>query len=62
MEDRLQPREPWPKPWPGDLAQIPGIDSQFSQYIEDNVNEAVSGIKSELAIKLYGEDPEKLQE
>jgi cobalt-zinc-cadmium resistance protein CzcA len=44
------------------LAQIPGIDSQFSQYIEDNVNEAVSGIKSELAIKLYGEDPEKLQE
>lgn len=44
------------------LGEIPGIDSQFSQYIEDNVNEAVSGIKSELAIKLYGEDPEKLQE
>jgi cobalt-zinc-cadmium resistance protein CzcA len=44
------------------LAELPGIDSQFSQYIEDNVNEAVSGIKSELAIKLYGEDPEKLQE
>lgn len=44
------------------LAEIPGMDSQFSQYIEDNVNEAVSGIKSELAIKLFGEDPEKLQE
>jgi cobalt-zinc-cadmium resistance protein CzcA len=44
------------------LGEIPGIDSQFSQYIEDNVNEAVSGIKSELAIKLYGEDPDKLQE
>ena len=44
------------------LAAIPGVNSQFSQYIEDNVNEAVSGIKSELAIKLYGEDPEKLQE
>ncbi|HWW01282.1 MAG TPA: CusA/CzcA family heavy metal efflux RND transporter [Candidatus Acidoferrum sp.] len=44
------------------LAEIPGIESQFSQYIEDNVNEAVSGIKSELAIKLFGEDPEKLQE
>jgi heavy metal efflux system protein len=43
------------------LNAIPGIDSQFSQYIEDNVNEAVSGIKSELAIKLYGEEPEKLQ-
>ena len=44
------------------LAEIPGLDFQFSQYIEDNVNEAVSGIKSELAIKLYGEDPMKLQE
>lgn len=44
------------------LGEIPGIDSQFSQYIEDNVNEAVSGIKSELAIKLFGEDPDKLQE
>ncbi len=44
------------------LNEIPGVESQFSQYIEDNVNEAVSGIKSELAIKLFGEDPEKLQE
>jgi len=44
------------------LMEIPGIDSQFSQYIEDNVNEAVSGVKSELAIKLFGEDPAKLQE
>ena len=42
-------------------AQIPGIDTQFSQYIEDNVNEAVSGVKSELAIKLFGDDPNKLQ-
>jgi cobalt-zinc-cadmium resistance protein CzcA len=43
------------------LKQIPGIDSQFSQYIEDNVDEAVSGIKSELAIKLFGDDSVKLQ-
>ena len=43
------------------LKEIPGIDTQFSQYIEDNVNEAVSGVKSELAIKLFGDDPEKLQ-
>jgi len=42
-------------------ASIPGIDTQFSQYIEDNVDEAVSGIKSELAIKLFGDDPNKLQ-
>ncbi len=43
------------------LREIPGIDTQFSQYIEDNVDEAVSGVKSELAIKLYGDDPVKLQ-
>ena len=43
------------------LAQIPGVQFQFSQYIEDNVNEAVSGVKSELSIKIYGEDPNKLQ-
>jgi len=43
------------------LAEIPGIQTQFSQYIEDNVDEAVSGVKSELAIKLFGDDPELLQ-
>src|SRR5262249_28101888 len=40
---------------------IPGVEFQFSQMIEDNVNEAVSGIKSELSIKLFGDDPYKLQ-
>jgi len=44
------------------LQEIPGIDTQFSQYIEDNVDEAVSGVKSELAIKLFGDDPGKLQQ
>jgi cobalt-zinc-cadmium resistance protein CzcA len=43
------------------LSQIPGVQFQFSQNIEDNVNEAVSGVKSELSIKIYGEDPNKLQ-
>ncbi len=41
---------------------IPGIDVDFSQYIEDNVNEAISGIKSELAIKVFGPDADVLQE
>lgn len=67
----LKPREQWTTAHNRDdlcdamarnLKEIPGIDSQFSQYIEDNVNEAVSGVKSELAIKLYGDDPEKLQQ
>jgi cobalt-zinc-cadmium resistance protein CzcA len=43
------------------LSAIPGMNFQFSQYIEDNVNEAISGIKAELSIKIYGEDPVKLQ-
>ena len=43
------------------LRQIPGVEFQYSQNIEDNVNEAVSGVKSELSIKIYGEDPTRLQ-
>jgi heavy metal efflux system protein len=43
------------------LDRIPGIDVDFSQYIEDNVNEAISGIKSELAIKIFGPDADQLQ-
>lgn len=43
------------------LSQIPGMNFQFSQYIEDNVNEAVSGVKSELSIKIYGNDMNQLQ-
>ena len=43
------------------LAAILGVQFQFSQVIEDNVNEAVSGIKSELSIKIFGEDPNQLQ-
>ena len=36
----------------------PGRRVQFSQVIEDNVNEAVSGIKGELGVKIFGEDPD----
>jgi heavy metal efflux system protein len=43
-------------------AAIPGMELTFSQVIEDNVNEAVSGIKSELSVKIFGEDPAVLQE
>ena len=43
------------------LSEIPGLEFTFSQVIEDNVNEAVSGIKGELGIKVFGEDPVVLQ-
>jgi heavy metal efflux system protein len=44
------------------LSEIPGIELTFSQVIEDNVNEAVSGIKSELSVKIFGNDPAVLQD
>lgn len=43
------------------LSEIPGTSFQFSQYIEDNVNEAISGVKAELSIKIYGNDVPTLQ-
>jgi heavy metal efflux system protein len=36
--------------------QIPGVTWGFSQPIEDNMEEAVSGVKGELATKIYGDD------
>jgi cobalt-zinc-cadmium resistance protein CzcA len=43
------------------LARIPGTELTVSQVIEDNVNEAVSGVKSELSVKIFGHDPVELQ-
>ncbi len=42
-------------------AQFPGVDFNFSQYIEDNVEEAASGVKGENSVKLYGNDLDTLQ-
>jgi cobalt-zinc-cadmium resistance protein CzcA len=44
------------------MSELPGVGFLFSQVIEDNVNEAVSGIKGELGIKIFGDDPERLEE
>jgi cobalt-zinc-cadmium resistance protein CzcA len=38
------------------LGQIPGVSWGFSQPIADNMEEAVSGVKGELALKIYGDD------
>jgi cobalt-zinc-cadmium resistance protein CzcA len=45
-----------------DLTQIPGVGWNFSQPISDNVEEAVSGVKGELAVKIYGDDLPTLEE
>lgn len=45
-----------------ELSKIPGALWNFSQPIADNMEEAVSGVKGELAIKIYGEDLNVLEE
>ena len=43
------------------LSALPGITYNFSQVIEDNVEEALSGVQGELVIKLFGDDLQLLQ-
>ncbi|GAC1414707.1 MAG: CusA/CzcA family heavy metal efflux RND transporter [Acidobacteriaceae bacterium] len=45
-----------------ELVKTPGVIWNFSQPISDNVEEAVSGVKGELAVKLYGDDLETLEQ
>ena len=45
-----------------ELEKIPGVSWGFSQPIEDNMEEAVSGVKGELAVKIYGDDLKLLEE
>jgi heavy metal efflux system protein len=44
------------------LNKIPGVIWGFSQPIEDNMEEAVSGVKGELATKIYGDDLRLLEQ
>jgi len=66
----LKPREEWRKGLTklelvrqieAELRQIPGVDYNFSQTIQDNVEEAMSGVKGENSLKLFGDDLEKLE-
>ena len=44
-----------------ELEKIPGAIWNFSQPIADNMEEAVSGVKGELAIKVFGDDLKTLE-
>jgi cobalt-zinc-cadmium resistance protein CzcA len=68
----LKPREQWRPVFGGDkdkliasmnqqLDNIPGVIWGFSQPIEDNMEEAVSGVKGELSVKVYGDDLKTLE-
>jgi cobalt-zinc-cadmium resistance protein CzcA len=45
-----------------ELGKIPGVIWNFSQPIADNMEEAVSGVKGELATKVYGDDLQVLED
>ena len=45
-----------------ELEKMPGIIWNFSQPISDNMEEAVSGVKGELAVKVYGDDLKTLEQ
>ncbi len=66
----LKPNSEWPGSRDKDdltaelLGQLqdkfPGVEFNFSQYLQDNVSEAVSGVKGENSIKLFGNDLQAL--
>jgi cobalt-zinc-cadmium resistance protein CzcA len=69
----LRPKEQWRPAFHQDKEQliaalgreaekIPGVIWNFSQPIADNMEEAVSGVKGELAVKIYGDDLKLLEE
>jgi len=68
----LKPRSEWRSQFHGDkeeliaamdkeVEKIPGVNWGFSQPISDNVEEAVSGVKGELAVKIFGKDLKDLE-
>ena len=68
----LLPRSKWRRDYPTKddliaamdeaLNKLPGVIWNFSQPISDNVEEAVSGVKGELAVKLFGRDLQTLEQ
>ena len=69
----LKPRDQWRPQFRGrkellieamdeQVSKIPGVTWGFSQPIADNMEEAVSGVKGELAVKIFGSDLKDLEQ
>jgi cobalt-zinc-cadmium resistance protein CzcA len=43
------------------LAEIPGVRFNFSQPIKDNVEEAVSGVRGKVVLKIFGNDIDQMR-
>jgi len=67
----MKPREAWPDPRkPKEVlleelealaAQVPGNNYEFTQPIEMRFNELISGVRADLAVKVYGDDLDVLR-
>ena len=67
----LKPRAQWPDPakpkaqvvqeLQAAAAEVPGSITEFSQPVQLRINELLSGVRSALAVKIYGDDLEQLQ-
>ncbi len=67
----LKPRSEWPKGWTQDdiaagirekLMTLPGVQVVMAQPISDRVDEMVTGVRSDVAIKLFGDDMDTLKQ
>jgi cobalt-zinc-cadmium resistance protein CzcA len=67
----LKPRSEWPEGWDQDniadairdklYKNLPGIQIVMAQPISDRVDEMLTGVRSDLAVKVFGDDLEKLK-
>ncbi len=67
----LKPRDQWPKGWSQDQIadairdklneNLPGIQVVMAQPISDRVDEMLTGVRSDLAVKVFGDDLEQLK-
>ena len=66
----LKPRSEWPDGWSQDdiqdamrekLKALPGVQIVMAQPISDRVDEMVTGVRSDIAVKVFGDDLEQLK-
>jgi cobalt-zinc-cadmium resistance protein CzcA len=68
----LEPRDAWPDParttddlvvqLDRDLRLLPGNNYEFTQPIQMRFNELIAGVRADVAVKIFGDDPEVLAE
>ncbi len=66
----LKPRDEWPEGWTQDdiadaiadkLKVIPGVQIVMAQPISDRVDEMVTGVRADVAVKVFGDDLDQLK-